>query len=75
MPAVEESDDALVAEARAAIDRSGPGYGDPPLFQQGGHREAFYGTGRQPPGPGKGEEYETHYTAKFRKTPPRKLTR
>ena len=30
---------ALVAEARAAIDRSGAGYGDPPLFRQGGHRE------------------------------------
>ena len=23
----------------AAIDRSGPGYGDPPLLRQGGHRE------------------------------------
>ena len=30
---------ALVAEARAAVDRSGPGYGDPPLLRQGGHRE------------------------------------
>ena len=29
----------VVAEARAAVDRSGPGNGDPPLLRQGGHRE------------------------------------
>ena len=34
-------------------------------------RVAFYGTRRQPPGR-KGEEYATHYMAKFPKTPPQR---
>ena len=28
-----------MAEARAAVVRDGPGFGDPPFFRQGGHRE------------------------------------
>ena len=58
-----------MAEARAAIDRSGPGYGDPPLLRQGGHRERRSTEPEDTTRTRKDEEYETHYTAKFQKTP------
>ena len=45
-----------MVEARAAVDRGGPGYGDPPLLRRNQRI-------------GKGEEYATHYTAKIWKTP------
>ena len=38
-PPSQRATTALVAEARAAVDRSGPGYSDPPLLRQGGHCE------------------------------------
>ena len=47
-----------MAEARAAIDRSGLGYGS----TRWAPRVAFYGTGRQPPGPGR--ERSTRRTAR-----------
>ena len=58
-----------MAEARAAIHRSGPGCGDPPLFRQGGTASGVLRNRKTATRTGKGEEYETHYTAKFWKTP------
>ena len=70
MPSVEESDDCARAGARAAIDRGGPGHCDPPLVRQGGHREWRSTEPEDSHQDREGEEYATHYTAKFRKTLP-----
>ena len=59
-----------MAEARAAIDRSGPGYGDPPLLRQGGHRDRRSTEHEDSHQDREGEENLKKYTAKFRKTPP-----
>ena len=39
-------------------------------FRKVGTASGVYGTRRQSPGPGTEEEFETHFTAKIRKTPP-----
>ena len=69
-PPLQRATTALVADARAAVDHGGPGYGAPPPFRQGGHCE-WRSTENQKTATrtGKGGEYATHYTAKFRKTP------
>ena len=48
----------------------GLGYGDPALLRQGGHREWRSRNQKTASRTGKEEEYATHYTAKFWKTPP-----